>query len=324
MNFVRAFFALLVCANTVSAQCNPGDFPQNGLYYSPTGSPLDARQISPLKDISDDKDRFTALEGRTAHRYRADGRFFLRSGVGGQPWLAFPPSRGQEALLIRRVTQSATGVPADFISIYRRNLAANLCPTLPEQRGLSDERNFVDTADYILFHSDRRERLRNPLIDEQFHFRFQDANSICGHSADVLDADTGKDMTVIAYIGANPRIGTAGEDIISRSATQVAQIFLPRPAYASPGRRQQMIVTGMEASLHHLDGDPQVCVSFAAPIPTARVARGLAWIFNRVHRHERKAVEMARNGEWQPGFTEIHLQHVKNSRQHSLIRVFWP
>ena len=331
MKLFLAFLLTMVVPSQVFANCQDR-LSENGLYYSETGHLIDAARLNLWETQSNP----IALAGEVTQKYSPDGRFFLRSGVNGEPWLIVSPATTQEAVLLRRLTQSQEVIPADFVSVFRANLPEKLCKTernveTGAQKGYAQERNFVDANEFALFHADPLRRKQNPELSKVFHFNFLGDGEFCSNTAEIADP-VGNSLTAMVYLGQSQvRITTSGEIYLQRGAEGVAQVFLPKPAYArsvdpddAQKNRAKLNISSVEASLFHIGVDQDICVEFPAPTPTARVARGwLTRLFRIVPRHQAKAVRMARDGEWNPTVSEFHFQQLRNIKQSALVQLNW-
>ena len=193
MRIILSAFILAGGVSCAQAGCSVDVFEKNGFYYSETGNPEEAYRMGRLKlpPISKKSvEEFTALKGSLDRDYSPDGKFFLRSGVGGEDFIVIlpPDEKKQEAVLVRRVSRTTMGETPEYVSISRSDIAYASCQTNSdsEQQGLSADRHFVDTNTYLLAHSDERELARTPLLKKKFHFFFK-GNRGCKNTANVVD-----------------------------------------------------------------------------------------------------------------------------------------
>lgn len=333
MKIAATFLALVFLSSPAfpaESKCPAEGFEKNGLYYSASGEPRDAWKNGPiparqLPNIA--VEQSTALTATVPQPYSPGGRFFLQSGVNDQEYVLIPPGRGQEAVLVRRVTFIKSGNVAEYVSIGRADLKYPRCSDLLAQPGLSRDRNFITIGRYTLVHSNVGELRKQELINKKFHFEFTDANRGCRATSVVVDSQ-GRNRTQLAYVGrSDVSVTTRGEIAVEQGVSDVAGIFLPNPAYARrvgsnvDSEGIQLIKSSVEASLHDISGPNRVCIDFPAPVPTSKEARG--WFFNGINSQENKSLRLAKSGKWITDTTEIHFQQIANAAQTAFIRVKW-
>ena len=336
MKTVIPFLVAAALSQPVYAECSHSLFSKNGLFYSPTGDPEDAwrRGNLNLPKNKKYKDRnYTALEGTDRLRYSPEGKFFLRAGANQKDFILVLPRKNSEAVLVRSISHSVSRAQKDerasFVSVTRADLDFGACDVVgsEQQAGLREDKYFYETNEFVLAHSDPRQLSRTRLLDKRFHFVFQGADG-CHHTGRLTDK-SGKWASSSIYTG-NDKIvvNPKGQFIIEQAVFDVAQIFLPQPAFASlpsldnpkPDVARGLVVSSVEASLHNLPSVSGVCIELSAPIPTGEYSK--RW-FSGAKAHKRAAMRAAKKGEWKPKVTEFHFQQIENRRQSAFVRLHW-
>ncbi len=329
--------ATTVAIAPVLADCDRQVFSRNGLYYSPNGDPQEALslgRISFRKIKQKNQINIHQLSGRVSGEYRHGGKFYLRSGVRGDDHILVQPPQHQEAVLIRRISHSAQQLAgskkAHYVALGRADVPYGRCDVTNsvKQDGLREAQHFIESGQYVLAHSDTRELKRVPVLEEYFHFTFRGRNG-CQYTGRIVDTD-GAIRTSQVYTGIEKiKINNKGQLLIEQTAHDVAQVFLPSPAYASLPPVQlpsdvdsPYVVSSVEASLFDMSAnDDGVCLEIPAPIPTGDMSR---WFFGAVAADKRAAIRAAQNGDWRPHVTEFHFQQIENVRQSAYVRLSWP
>ncbi len=316
----------------VLAECQLSKFPQNGLYYSPTGDPDDAFRRGRLKLPKIDGYKsvnYTALKAVDTLQYSPDGRFFLRAGAKTNDYILVLPKKHKEAVLVRSISHAKSAEQASYVSLTRSDLDYGACNSgrSSRQPGLGEDRYFFETNKFVLAHSNSRELTRTPILDKQFHFVFQGSNG-CHHTGRITN-ENGKWASNSAYSGIDQVVvNPKGQYIIEQTAYELAQIFLPSPAFASlpspgkvkPDNVSSLVVSSVEARLYDITAGEGVCLELSAPIPTGDYSK--RW-FGGVKADKKAAINAAKKGKWAPVVTEFHFQQIDNKRQSAFVRLFW-
>lgn len=332
MKTLITFLIASVLGQPVLAECSLSKFTKNGLYYSPIGSPDDAlaRGRLNLPKIKGYKDKnYTALNATERLQYASTGRFYLRAGVNAGDYIVILPAKNKEAILIRSVSHAKSDERASYVSLTRSDLDYGACDATRsnDQPGLGEDKYFYETNKFVLAHSNRRELARTPLLDKQFHFVFQ-GSAGCNHSGRI-NGDRGDWASDTVYAGVdNVVVNPKGQHVIEQTAYDIAQIFLPSPAFASlpqagtprPDEVSDLIVSSVEVSLHDVTANQGVCLELTAPIPTGDYSK--RWFGGR-KADKKAAINAAKKGEWTPTVTEFHFQQIDNARQSAFVRLFW-
>ncbi|UWQ93125.1 hypothetical protein K3727_10240 [Rhodobacteraceae bacterium M382] len=320
-----------------AAECDRQMFARNGLFYSPNGDPAEALRLGRIRfgEIGQRKQaNIHQFKGQVPAGYRYGGKFYLRSGVGGTDHVLVQPKTHQEAVLIRRISHSAQQLAgskkAHYVALGRADLPFGRCDVTNsvKQQGLREAQHFIESGQYVLAHSDARELKRAPVVGENFHFTFTGRNG-CQYTGRIVDPQ-GQLRTSQVYTGLEKiAINAKGQLLIEQTAHDVAQVFLPSPAYASLPPVQlpadagsPYVVSSVEASLFDISAhDNGVCLEIPAPIPTGDLSR---WFFGAVAADKKAAIRAAKTGNWRPHVTELHFQQIENSSQSAYVRLQWP
>ena len=305
---------------------------RNGLYYSENGSVTDAVRIELPLSNGVDQSKSLSLTGTIPRRYDANGMFFLRSG-SPKPWFNLWSNRDDMAVLVRRQTRSLETLDADFVSVFRSDLGTVVCPAEGRQAGLGQSRNFIPQGSYIDYHQQPSGTQKQGVLRDLFHFSYENGYLNCSRTDILLDPETERQLPNprLAYNGGDFEVQTTAGVVVEQSASVVASIILPKPAYADAVQEQRVDredasvnVSSIEASLFHVDAQEDACLQWPAPIPTTRAGGFWAELFQLTARHESASLRLAERGDWQPIVTVLDVFKVSDNQSAGHIRLYWP
>ncbi len=325
--FTAAFLGALWVLPALADGCEGLPGPErNGVFYSPDGR---ASRAVELKFRYADPNNHFLLESKGAVRYRAGGRFFIRSGVNGRTFLNF--STGglpSDVIVATGYTRALAQVPAEFVSIYRREIRPDICVGQSSaQGGTSAQGEFVGEGDYVVFHLADNERTQNHKGLLNYHFKFRGYGGTClkTRTPRGADADTGRFASRQAF-GLLER-SAKGNSVASRAVAdapvQLAQILLPNKAMAQrSGGATKAPVAGLSSSLHLVEQDKPSCIEFPAPLPTGKLA-GFFGYSGSAKQQARRAFEWARSGKFKPEVSEYWFARIEGRSVQSQISIRW-
>ncbi len=318
----------LVAQDYSTGQCHPSSFNVNGLYYSATGSPNDATRIIMPFSPGIDQSKILSLTGANRLEYSSSGRFFLRSGVGNAPWLNIDTSASNEAILVKRQTNSSEALVPEFINVFRSTLPTDLCPK-DNRSQFSDERNFIAQGAFIRYHQAGVNNRTTGELSRSFHFAFRNGSVSCVRTDDPISVN-GTDVSALAYNGDIFDVRTSGGQFIEQTAVEIASVILPKPAYADQAERQRiqqedglLNITSVEATLFHAAQKADLCVTWPVPIPTVKAGGFWTKLFDNRDRHRDAAAELFDKGSWSPQVTEVFIYRVAAQLPAGVLRLYW-